>query len=325
MITIQINGGLGNQLFQVFATLAAAIRNNDACYFLHTQRDATGKRATYWKSLLYSLIPITVIPTQANVTQFMQLPVHRESGFRYAPLPRTTSMNSTPVNLVGYFQSDKYFADVLDEIYAKIQLKNQQDGIKTMFENSAWFSGSVITIAMHFRIGDYAHIQDKHPVLPLEHYRKALQHVVNNVPSSDIYAKTNGETTETFRSTPPNVKFNVLIFNQACDNDIVLDHMRALKADPAFANRCRFYKVPDMFEDWKQLLLMSVCDHNIIANSTFSWWGAYFNHNPGKMVCYPSTWFGPALKHDTRDLFPADWVKINNGVDENVVTRHEPS
>jgi hypothetical protein len=59
------------------------------------------------------------------------------------------------------------------------------------------------------------------------------------------------------------------------------------------------------------MLLMSVCDHNIIANSTFSWWGAYLNQNPSKIVCYPGTWFGPALKHDTRDLFPTDWVKMN--------------
>jgi Glycosyl transferase family 11 len=302
MITIHINGGLGNQLFQVFATLAAALRNDDTCYFLHTPRDATGKRATYWKSLLYNLIPMTIFPTQANVQRFMQLPVHRELGFRHEPLPRTTAMNSTPIKLMGYFQSDKYFADVRDQIYAKIHLKEQQQGIKSMFEDSSWFSGGTMTISMHFRIGDYSHIQDKHPILSLEYYRRALQHIVSNVSSSDL-CSTNCDH-------DPTVKFNVLIFNQDCDNIIVLEHMRELKADPAFAKRCRFYKVPDMFEDWKQLLLMSVCDHNIIANSTFSWWGAYFNQNPMKIVCYPGTWFGPALKHDTRDLFPADWVKI---------------
>uniref|UniRef100_A0A6C0I4V2 Glycosyltransferase n=1 Tax=viral metagenome TaxID=1070528 RepID=A0A6C0I4V2_9ZZZZ len=302
MITVNINGGLGNQLFQVFATLAAALRNDDTCYFLHTPTDATGRRSTYWSTLLHGLRPMTVLPTNANVQRFLQLPAHQEQGFRYSKIPGKTAMNSIPLKLVGYFQSDKYFADVRDEIYAKIQLLEQQKGIKTMFEGSAWFSGGVITVAMHFRIGDYAHIQDKHPILPLDYYRKALQHIMSNVPSSDLYNPDN-ETTS--------VKFNVLIFNQACDNTAVLEHMRELKADPAFAKRCRFYKVPDMFEDWKQLLLMSVCDHNIIANSTFSWWGAYFNQNPGKIVCYPSAWFGPALKHDTRDLFPAGWVKIN--------------
>jgi hypothetical protein len=304
MITVNLNGGLGNQLFQVFATLAAALRNDDTCYFLHTPTDATGKRATYWKSLLYNLIPMTVVPTNTNVQRFLQLPVHQEPGFRYNKLPSHTAMNSTPLKLVGYFQSDKYFADVRNQIYAKIQLKEQQQGIKTMFEDSAWFSCGAITIAMHFRIGDYAHIQEAHPILPLDYYRRALQHVLDSIPSSDLY-KTND-----VGDNAPNVKINVLIFNQACDNAVILDHMHALKADTAFAKRCRFYKVPDMFEDWKQLLLMSVCDYNIIANSTFSWWGAYFNQNPGKIVCYPSTWFGPALKHDTRDLFPADWARI---------------
>ena len=306
MITVLINGGLGNQLFQVFATLAAAIRNNDTCYFLHMPKDATGKRATYWNSILHNLIPMTVIPTPANVNRFMQLPVHQETGFRYNKLPSSTAMNSTPLKLIGYFQSEKYFADARDEIYAKIQLREQQQGIKTMFEDSTWFSGGVMTIAMHFRIGDYVQIQDKHPILQLDYYRRALNHIVDNVPSSDLY-KTNDDGDNAIA-----VKFNVLIFNQACDNAIVLEHMRALKSDPAFAKRCRFYTVPDMFEDWKQLLLMSVCNHNIVANSTFSWWGAHFNQNPGKIVCYPSTWFGPALKHDIHDLFPADWIKIKN-------------
>jgi len=294
MITILINGGLGNQLFQVFAALAAAIRNGDTCYFLYTPRDATGKRATYWKTLLHNLKPMMVMATQANVARFMQLPAHQESGFKYTPLPGKTAMNSTPLKLVGYFQSERYFADVRDKIYDQLQLLEQQRHIRAMFADSAWFTSEAVTVAMHFRIGDYAHIQHAHPILPLEYYRRALQHITQSAPGTHAHAK-----------------FNVLIFNQASDNAVILDHMHQLNADPAFAQRCRFYKVPDMFEDWKQMLLMSVCDHTVIANSTFSWWGAYFNQNPGKIVCYPGTWFGPALKtHDTRDLFPSSWVAI---------------
>ena len=305
MITVLINGGLGNQLFQVFATVAAAIRNQDTYYFLHTPRDATGKRITYWSTLLHGLRPMTVLPTQANVQRFMQLPTYQEISFSYNKLPSKTAMNSTPLKLTGYFQSDKYFADVRDEIYTKIQLLEQQKGIRTMFANSSWFSCGAVTICMHFRIGDYMNIQQAHPILSLEYYRRALKHIIDNVPSSELYdTDMHNDTTR--------VKFNVIIFNQACDNAIISDHIRTLNSDPAFATRCQFNKVPDMFEDWKQLLLMSICDHNIIANSTFSWWGAYFNQNPKKIVCYPNTWFGPSLsKHDTRDLFPSDWVKIN--------------
>ena len=63
--------------------------------------------------------------------------------------------------------------------------------------------------------------------------------------------------------------------------------------------------------DWEQMLLMSVCENNIIANSTFSWFGAYFNQNENKKVCYPSLWFGPDMKKDLRDLFPESWIKID--------------
>ena len=58
------------------------------------------------------------------------------------------------------------------------------------------------------------------------------------------------------------------------------------------------------------MLLMSLCDHNIIANSSFSWWAAYFNVNPEKIVCYSSQWFGPKCNNSTRDLFPENWIKI---------------
>lgn len=300
MITVLIIGGLGNQLFQVFAALATAIRNGDTCYFLYTMKDASGKRDTYWNTLFHNLTPMTVIANAGNVDRFMKLPTYKEPTFRYSQLPGKTATNSVPLKLVGYFQSDKYFADVRDEVYEKMQLLEQQRHIQAMFAESVWFSCGVVTVAMHFRIGDYAQIQEAHPILSLEYYKRALKHIITHasLPSSPA---------------EPAAKFNVLIFNQACDNAVIVDHMRELKSDPAFARTCRFHKVQDMFDDWKQMLLMSVCDHNIIANSTFSWWGAYLNQTPGKIVCYPSTWFGPALqKHDTIDLFPADWVRMQS-------------
>lgn len=64
----------------------------------------------------------------------------------------------------------------------------------------------------------------------------------------------------------------------------------------------------NLIEDLK---LMSKCEHNIIANSSFSWWGAFLNKNPSKTVIAPKQWFGPNLNHNTKDLLPSEWIKID--------------
>lgn len=72
-----------------------------------------------------------------------------------------------------------------------------------------------------------------------------------------------------------------------------------------------FEKASDEIEDWEQMLVMSSCEHNIIANSSFSWFGAYFNMNKEKIICYPDTWFcGSGSNISTDDLFPPLWKKI---------------
>jgi len=71
-----------------------------------------------------------------------------------------------------------------------------------------------------------------------------------------------------------------------------------------------FVRGENKLADWEQMLLMSCCHHNIIANSSFSWWAAYLNSWCDKTVCYPSVWFGPAAPHNTKDLCPQEWIKI---------------
>lgn len=168
-----------------------------------------------------------------------------------------------------------------------IQITEQKKRVATEHAEALTTADSrEITISMHFRLGDYKTLQHCHPVLPIEYYRRAL-------------AETSSQSS--------NKTYKVLYFCEKEDNGEILAMIRVLT--PEFSNM-RWVKVDDSICDWKQMLLMSCCHHNIVANSTFSWWGAYFNEHPYKIVCYPGPWFGPSLSHDTRDLCPPDWKKI---------------
>ena len=103
----------------------------------------------------------------------------------------------------------------------------------------------------------------------------------------------------------------ILYFNEKEDAADVLTKIELIKKEYPFIEFKCANNDSSHTEDWQQLLLMSCCQHNIIVNSTFSWWGAYFNNNPQKIVCYPKEWFGVNLKsHDISDMCPGSWYKI---------------
>ena len=144
------------------------------------------------------------------------------------------------------------------------------------------------SISMHFRLGDYKQKQEYHPILHHKYYHDSLSHIFHM--GGQINQKT------------------VFYFCEKEDNDEVSVTIRELTNDFPYV---LFVKVDDTIEDWKQMLIMSNCHHNIIANSSFSWWGAYFNSNPHKIVCYPSLWFGPAAtNNNTSTMFPTEWKCI---------------
>jgi hypothetical protein len=93
------------------------------------------------------------------------------------------------------------------------------------------------------------------------------------------------------------------------DEEIVNQYLQIIKNN--IGEELNFKLISDDIEDWEQLLVMSLCYHFIIANSSFSWFGAYFSKNVNKLVYYPLEWFGPKLAHyDTSDLCPIEWIKV---------------
>jgi hypothetical protein len=128
------------------------------------------------------------------------------------------------------------------------------------------------TISLHVRRTDYVNIQDYHPLQTLDYYNKALEYIGTK-------------------------DRKVVVFSddiEWCKTKFVGDKFVFIEKN---------IPIVDMF-------LMSYCNHHIIANSSFSWWGAYFNQNENKKVVAPSNWFGSTANLNSKDIYCSDWYII---------------
>ena len=275
MIYCHLAGGLGNQLFQIFATIAHALKEGQTFDF--TPNEKLGDRNTYWTTFLSSLQKYTGQCKEVNRRI-------NEIGFHYNALPSISKTEN--ILLTGYFQSPKYFKERKAEIYKIIGLSKKKKAIKNIYREL--IMDDTVVISLHFRIGDYIKLQSHHPIMPIKYYASALNHIKNNL--------------------KPLTRGTILYFCEDVDLFYVESAIITLKQ---MSPEWTFKRCPGEITDWQQMLLMSLCDHHIIANSTFSWWGAYFNNNEDKIVCYPEKWFGEALQqNNTCDLCPPEWTRI---------------
>jgi len=127
------------------------------------------------------------------------------------------------------------------------------------------------SVSIHVRRGDYLNKYDKHPVQDINYYNLAMKY---------------------FRDYKKFIIFSDDI--EWCKTNFIGDQFIFIEGE----------------HDYIDLWLMSLCDHNIIANSSFSWWGAWLNQNINKKVIAPKNWFGPKKKLDTIDLYCKDWILI---------------
>ena len=196
------------------------------------------------------------------------------------------------VNLYGFFQTDKYFRHIEDEIRQDFEFKKGYlEPCQEMIE-----SVSERPIFLHVRRGDpnladkrgfkwaYVNLQDQHPVQPLEYYEKALKEFPEDVP--------------------------VIVFS---------DSIEWCKEQEFFApDRFMFSESTDTHEDgalvpFVDLCLMTLCNGGITANSSLSWWGAFLQKDRTRKIVSPQMWFGPAYDmHDTKDLAnpDRDWIRL---------------
>ncbi len=207
-------------------------------------------------------------------------PAFKEKSLRFDPGIFQLTGN---VYLSGFFQSEQYFKPYAPVIRKDLALSPPQDDARDQHIRA--FAAGPATVALHVRRGDYLSDPSsvaKHGVLENTYFEAGLQYIRSKL----------------------GVPLCVGVFSE----DVAW-----VKANIAFPEDTTVEFIPPgpPGHDYRDLLLISAFQHQIISNSTFSWWGAWLNANPDKIVVAPQQWYGrPDLQDQTRDLIPDLWIRL---------------
>ena len=295
MIIVKLNGGLGNQMFQYAAARRLALVNGaslklDLGWFADIPSGDTPRRYE-----LGAFKTVQEIASPAEVKALRGTDIRRwpkvakrlaqslglfakpgcciEKHFHFAP---EILQLRGEVYLDGYWQSEKYFIDVADTIRTEFTLTTDPTSLNKEL------AGVILdceAVSLHVRRGDYLtnnSASQHHVSNPSDYYRAAIAEMSARVRNPHFFV---------FSDDPVWVKDNLL--GEA--------HMT-----------CMEHNGPD--QGCEDLRLMSVCRHHIIANSSFSWWGAWLSTYPEKIVIAPKAWFH-GNDVDTSDLLPTGWLR----------------
>ncbi len=287
MIIVNMKGGLGNQLFQYALGRHLSLRHNVPLVL-----DASGlERANHTGDIYrpFSLQQFAIearTATEAEVQRykypygvlskawrFLSFKLSRDKNTRFRPNVLT---QQAPLYLDGFWQSPRYFEPIRTILLKELVLR---DPSKVVLDWQDRIRASSASVAIHVRRGDYIHnpvVTKRFGPCSLDYYKRALTHLRNHI------------TTPTF-----------YLFSD--DPTWVVEHL------PLEAHE-RIIVSDGILADFEELSLMSLCQHHIIANSSFSWWAAWLNQNSAKLVVAPTPWFDDQTYDDA--LIPATWIQL---------------
>lgn len=283
LIISKISGGIGNQLFQYAFGLVLA-QKFSIKYGLHTEQ-ASQNRIFRLSDLdisakLYLDDKIKRSERGVILNRFLfpnlEFTVIKETSFAYTPVDEIPRSN---IYLDGYWQSWKYFKDVKEQL-----INNEFRLLQPLSSNLKSYINIINnneTVALHVRRGDYLKKLHVHGVCDLDYYQNGVEVMVNATKATHLLIFSDD--------------INWVRNNLHLDTNLTIT---LVENDPVVT-------------ELEYLMLMSLCQHQIIANSSFSWWAAYLNRNPKKVVIAPKKWFAdPVLNAQTGDLIPPQWIKI---------------
>lgn len=273
MITVNIKGGLGNQMFQYACGRALSIKNSDRLSLVRTERDADVARPF---SLTNFNIKADVV-SEGKVPRFSKwkerLKQKITGDFHVGYNPKIMDQKGS-VYLDGYFQSESYFKDQESFIREDFTLKDAWSRNKALL--AEMIKNDSAAVSLHVRRGDYLTHPDFGGIVTKEYYLQAIKLVKGHIPTPHFY--------------------------------VFSDDIQWCKAELGLEAGATFVSNPEL-KDYEEMILMSLCKNHIIANSSFSWWGAWLNPNPNKQVIAPALWSN--LHEDWyRDIIPVTWTRI---------------
>lgn len=289
MVVATITSGLGNQLFQYALARHLALKNESSLYFdLRFYRSEYARETSRSFKLDQFNIEFREIdrPVELGIKASKLFPSRTFKPFfrtiqepHYHFDPKVLEAREPFLNLKGYWHSERYFKPSEDVIRKELQFKNTKGRYFDHYRQEIQHAGNAVSV--HVRRGDYVH----HPefsqtfgFIGLAYYERAMQILESRIPACTFFIFTD-------------------------DKPWVLENF------PEGRNYV-FVDVDGSNADLDDLHLMKLCRHHIIANSSYSWWGAWLNEGPEKVVVAPEKWFRNQPNWDTRDLLPEAWLKV---------------
>lgn len=291
MVTVMLSGGLGNQMFQ-YAAAKALAKRLETSFAVDLYALTKNSRMT---SRPYELDIFTIEVEKTSSLKgkclikgrpFVQK--HRTFFQKFGFLTDTYAILYQPVfetikgnlTLSGYFQNERYFKGIEPEIRKDFTfrqpLKENNEVLAQQLQDDQ-------SVSIHIRRGDYVqntNAKSNFVTCDKSYYEKAIRHILDKVNNPQFY--------------------------------IFSDDFEWVKENLNFGNQ------PVSYVNWNRgknsyidLQLMSLCKHNIIANSSFSWWGAWLNSNIEKIIICPDKWFQDEYKNTLLDdFYPTEWIKM---------------
>jgi hypothetical protein len=293
MKIVKISGGLGNQMFQyAFANSLGRYTSEEIFFDLssyRTNNEHNGFELDSVFNIHLNIVDDNLVYKYATVPDaFCKKIIRRYFTKKTHYIERKYAYKADVfckpevIYYDGCWQSEKYFLDIDNQIKSQFKFIGQLNNkTKVLLEGMPHPVTSI-----HVRRGDYLNFKGFN-ICEKIYYQNAIEHINSKFP-----------------------KMCFLIFSDG------IDWCR---------DNLKFDKNQEMFfvdwnigsESWQDMFLMSKCDHNIIPNSTFSWWGAWLNENPNKTVLAPNIWCNTPLLNTSyydykfSDIIPNDWILIN--------------